>query len=55
MILHCNCQNPGQDALHGSSQRVHNKTKKQDSDRRFYFRCTVCEREKTAKDGRVRS
>lgn len=50
MILHCNCNHAGQDALHGKGNRVHNAMHK--SDTRQKYRCTVCrtEREATQKD-----
>ena len=42
VIKSCTCANPGQDALYGKQQRVHNQTK----DNPPKLRCTVCVKEK---------
>lgn len=36
-IVHCNCQNEGQDKIYGKGNRVANELKKKDT-----YRCTVC-------------
>ena len=36
-ILRCGCKHPGQDALHGPGQRVHNWAEKAKQ-----WRCTIC-------------
>ena len=43
MILRCQCVSAYQDAMYGSSMRVHNRTKKSEG---AVYRCTVCGDEK---------
>ena len=43
MILRCHCVSAYQDAVYGSSMRVHNRTKKSEG---TVQRCTVCGDEK---------
>lgn len=35
----CDCQNKGQDEIHGKGMRVHNLGKKES---KTFWRCTVC-------------
>lgn len=43
MILKCRCVSAYQDAMYGSSMRVHNRTKKSEG---AAYRCTMCGDEK---------
>lgn len=47
MILYCNCNHAGQDALHGKGNRVHNALLKKQGVTQKY-RCTVCKTEREA-------
>ena len=49
VIRKCDCDNPGQDAIHGVGRRVHNPTAAVP----VSYRCTVCCKVKTGGDGIV--
>jgi rubrerythrin len=39
MVKQCNCENQGQDKIHGNKNRVFNEVKKPNG---VEYRCTVC-------------
>jgi len=50
MILPCFCEHQFQDERYGQRRRVHNPKRKGDSKEDQKYRCTVCGRERTAKE-----
>jgi len=51
MVLRCFCEHAGQDELHGDDKRVHNEMAPKPKMPTRY-RCTVCKRDRTAKEGK---
>lgn len=49
MILTCVCKHADQDAIHGAQRRVHNRVPPGDRTAMALWRCTVCGRERPAK------
>lgn len=45
VIKPCECQNEGQDKLHGKGKRVMNRIKP-NNDKPKHYRCTVCGKER---------
>lgn len=45
MIIKCDCNNVGQDKIHGKNHRVHNARARSGNNPPTY-RCTVCGKEK---------
>ena len=41
-VAKCECENPGQDKIHGFGNRVFNPTLKEVSSTTRAYRCTVC-------------
>lgn len=55
-VLKCSCRHPGQDAVHGDGNRVHNPLGIVDARNKIRaFRCTVCRDKKNARDDRIKA
>jgi RNase P subunit RPR2 len=52
MISVCDCEHEGQDGIHGTNQRVMNKTRKGTMNTTVY-RCTVCNKEHSFNKGKT--